>query len=31
MSKQFGSLHDLSTEKSAMTKMKAKQYINLRS
>ncbi len=31
MSKHFGSLHDLSTEKLAMTKMKAKQHVNFRS
>ncbi len=31
MSKQFGSLHDLSTAKSTMTKVKAKQHVNLKS
>ncbi len=31
MSKDFGALHDLSTKKAAVTKVKAKQHVNFKS
>ncbi len=31
MSKDFCGLHDLSTKKAAVTKLKAKQHVNLKS